>query len=71
MMDFPLLGSVEPIRPIKSVDELIEIVGQTIEAVESAEQIERILDGISRLCDQKLSDFARKTVPFMQRITKL
>ncbi len=64
----PVLTSIDPVTPIETVDELIESVSHAVEEVDSADEVERILDGISRLCDQKSADFERLTGPLVKRI---
>ncbi len=64
----PVLTGIEPIVPIETVDELIESVSHAVEEVDSADEIERILDGISRLCNHKPANFERLTAPLTKRI---
>lgn len=71
MMQTPILASLETIVPIETNEELIDAVAHAIEAVESASEVERIVDGISRLCDQKPDDFDRRVAPLVKRIEKV
>jgi hypothetical protein len=69
LLDAPLLSATEPIVPIQSVDELFDAVAHAIEVLESADEMERILDGISRLCDQEPADFHLRAAPLIGRMT--
>jgi len=71
LLEVPLLTGVAPIEPIKSLDELIDAVSHAVETVDSADEVERILDGVSRLCDQKPADFERRTGPLLKRVLKM
>ncbi|MFO1044455.1 MAG: DUF6493 family protein [Planctomycetaceae bacterium] len=57
--------------PIASLDELIEVLSSAIEGPCDADQFERLLDGLSRLCDQRPPDFDTRTAPLIKRATKL
>lgn len=59
---------VEPLEPIVHVDELLDRVAQAVEVIESADEVECLLDGISRLCDQRSSSFGMRAAPLIQRI---
>ncbi|MCK4708668.1 MAG: hypothetical protein KAU21_08630, partial [Gammaproteobacteria bacterium] len=58
----------ERIEPIQTVEELILAVSHAVEVVDSADEVERILDGISRLCDQHPADFSIRTEALKKRI---
>lgn len=62
-------NEVECIEPIQTLDELILSVSHAVEVVDSADEVERILDGISRLCDQRPPDFERRTEALKNRIS--
>ena len=68
LIDVPVLTGLDPIKPIRSVDELIDAVAHGIETLDSADELERILDGISRLADQRPDDFRRRTAPLVKRM---
>ncbi len=68
--EVPLLTGLQKIEPIETIDELIDAVAHAVEIVDSADEVERILDGISRLCDQKPDDFEKRTEPILKRINK-
>jgi hypothetical protein len=69
LLDVPLLSGAGPIEPIRTVDELLDAVAHAVEEIESADELERILDGISRLCDQRPSDFELRAAPIYKRLT--
>ncbi len=62
------LEPLEPLAPIGSLDELIDAVAHAVEAVDSADDVERIIDAVCRLCDQRPADFAARTAPVLHRI---
>jgi hypothetical protein len=70
VMSVPVLTGVQPIVPIGSVEDLIDAVAHAVESVESADEVERILDGICRLCDQRPADFQQRTEPLVKRLEK-
>ncbi|MBS0205628.1 MAG: hypothetical protein JSS49_22220 [Planctomycetes bacterium] len=59
------------LKPIASLDELLDAMLSAIETPCDADQFERILDGLSRLCDQRPPDFATRTAPLLKRAAKL
>ncbi|MGH1364308.1 MAG: DUF6493 family protein [Calditrichia bacterium] len=63
-----LLDGLERIKPIETFDELLKAVSHAVEIVDSADEVERILDGICRLCDRRPADFALKTEALLKRI---
>jgi hypothetical protein len=71
LLEVPVLTGVAPIQPINSLDELINAVAHAVETIDSADEAERILDGISRLCDQRPADFERRTGPLLKRVLKM
>lgn len=68
LYEAPVLTAVEPIQPIETLEELLDAVAHALEEVDSADEVERILDGISRLCDQRPEEFERRTGPLLKRI---
>lgn len=64
----PVLTSCEPIVPIDTVDELLDAVAHALEEIESADQLERILDGVSRLCGERPPDFEHRAKPLVARL---
>lgn len=70
ILDVPQLTGVEPIAPIQSVDELLDAVARALEIIDSADELERILDALSRLCDQRPADFELRAAPLIQRLER-
>jgi hypothetical protein len=70
ILDHSILSTLEPIPPIANVDELISAVSHAVEVVDSPDDVERILDGISRLCGEKPNDFKNKVAPLLHRLTQ-
>lgn len=68
LIDRPLLRTIDPITPIHTLEELIDEVAHAVEIVDRIDEVERILDGLSRLCDQKPSDFSVRTSSLLKRI---
>jgi hypothetical protein len=68
LIDVPVLTGAEAIEPIATVDELLDAVAHAVEEVDSADELERILDGISRLCGPRPDGFARRAAPVAQRL---
>ena len=62
---FPRLR--ESIGPLATLDDLIDAAAAALEGVDSADEVEQILDGVSRLCDQRPDDFERRTGPLRKR----
>lgn len=60
----------DSIAPVTSLDELIDACAAALEQLETPEELERLLDGISRLCDQRPADFQARTSPLKQRALK-
>ena len=50
-----------PLAPVESVDELIELASMLLEGEGSGDDAERLLDGVSRLCDQRPPHFEQRT----------
>ena len=67
-LEISVLSTARSISPIQSLEGLIDAISHAIEVVDSADEIERILDGISRFCDQKPDDFEIQTAALLNRI---
>ncbi|MCA9060024.1 MAG: hypothetical protein KDA85_16065, partial [Planctomycetaceae bacterium] len=65
-LDVPRIG--QPVIPIQTVEELIDACAAAVESLESADEIERLLDGILRLCDQRPDDFELRTAALQRRV---
>ena len=63
-----ILQYQEPIEPIKDLDELIASISHAVESVDSPDDVERILDGISRLCNERPVDFRERVAPLLHRL---
>lgn len=74
-MAIPRLDPDRRIKPIEDLDELIDAFAHVLEEADDPMEIERVLDGVSRLCDQRPEDFALRTGPLrkraMDRLAKL
>lgn len=66
--EFPRLDPDRSIRPIAAFDELIDAALAAIENSELFDENERVLDGISRLCDQRPDDFDKRIGPLRKRV---
>jgi hypothetical protein len=65
-----VLADSDAITPIASVDELIDSVLHAIEVVDSPDELERIIDAIIRLADQRPADFDQRVAPLLHRLNK-
>ncbi len=70
-LDIPILSGQERIAPIQSLDELFDAVEHAIEMVEQGNELERVMDAISRMCNQRPDDFERCAKPLIKRIEKI
>ncbi len=55
------------LAPIETVDELVDVCSHVLENPQNATELERVLDGISRLCADRPDDFAARTGPLRKR----
>ncbi|MBS0204847.1 MAG: hypothetical protein JSS49_18220 [Planctomycetes bacterium] len=69
--EIPRLDAARRIPPVETLDELIDLAAQVIEQSDDADQNERLLEGISRLCDQRPADFDKRTGPLLKRVCDL
>jgi hypothetical protein len=71
----PRLDPIRRTKPIEDLDELVDVFAHVLEDPDNPTEVERVLDGVSRLCDQRPDDFAVRTGPLrkrtMDRLTKL
>jgi len=70
VLDSLIPTSLERIEPVESFEELLDAVSHAVETVDSADEVERILDGISRLCDRRSDDFDRLVAPLVKRVSR-
>jgi hypothetical protein len=69
--EFPRLDRAAEIRPIADLDELIDVFSAVLENPDATDDVERVLDGVSRLCGERPSDFDARTKPLRKRATAL
>jgi hypothetical protein len=67
----PRLDPARAIEPINDLDELVMLFLAVLENPENPEELERILDGVSRLCGQRPDDFDRRTAALRVRAEQL
>jgi hypothetical protein len=65
--DAPRLIPEKAVAPIDELDELIAVFSQVLEDASNADDVERVLDGVSRLCDRLPIDFQARTGPLRVR----
>jgi hypothetical protein len=65
-----VLSASSAIEPIMTVDKLIDSIFHAIEVVDSPDELERILDALSRLADQRPEDFEKRVAPLLHRLNK-
>ena len=66
--EFPRLNPERRLEQIDDLDTLIDLCSRLIENPEPAEDLDRCVDAISRLCDQRPSDFEKRTAPLTARV---
>jgi hypothetical protein len=69
--EHPVLDAANRITPVETLDELIDVCAAVLENMGPPEEIERMLDGISRLCGERPEDFERRTGPMAKRVVNL
>ena len=69
--EIPRLDQGAAIQPIATLDELIDVFAAVLENPELSDDIERVLDGVSRLCAHRTTDFELHTRPLCKRATAL
>jgi hypothetical protein len=67
----PRLDPARAIKSINDLDELVMLFLAVLENPENPEELERILDGVSRLCGQRPNDFDRRTSALRVRAEQL
>ena len=68
--EIPRLKDSHRLTPIADLDELIDVCARVVEDEQRVDDAERAFDGLSRLCDQKPDDFARRVGPLAKRVTQ-
>ena len=56
---------------MENLDELIDLAAAVIEGTGEIDDVERVLDGVSRLCGERPADFAKRTGPLAKRVIDL
>ncbi len=67
LMDMCVLNQAVPIEPIRTVEELVDVTASAVEHCDSPDTADRVLSGITRLCDQRPSNFEALTKPLSER----
>jgi Family of unknown function (DUF6493) len=57
----------EPLLPVESLDELIELAASLLEGQGGGDDVERLLDGVSRLCRERPKGFERRTAGLLKQ----
>jgi hypothetical protein len=72
-LDVPRLDPAAALAPVKDLDEWIDVCAHFLESPEEIDEGERVLEGVSRLCDQSPDDDDRTRLlgPLMKRIEKV
>lgn len=63
----PPTDSSRAIPPIASLEELLDRAAAMLESPEDTDAVERVLDGLCRLCDRRPADFERRAAPLAKR----
>ncbi len=66
----PYLSGLNEVVPIDTLQELIDEVAAAVEDLPCGLQLERILGGLSRLCNLRPADFSVRTEALLKRITE-
>jgi len=64
------IDAARAIQPLTNLDDLIHLAAAVLEEPANPTDLERVLDGISRLCAQRPEDFERRTEPLRKRALK-
>ncbi len=68
--EVPRLDPERRIVPVADLDELIGLFATVLENTGDADEVERLFDGVARLCDRTPGDFAVRTGPIRARAEK-
>lgn len=66
-LDVPRLDPARRIEPVNDLDTLLDLFSAMLESPNSPDDVERLLDGVSRLCDQRPDDFEARTASLRAR----
>lgn len=70
-MAVPRLDDNQRVQPVHTLDELIERLTIAVEGLDDAIEFELLVDGLSRLCDQRPDDFQARLAPLVLRVEQL
>lgn len=72
-LDAPRLDAAAALAPVKNLDEWIDVCAHFLEAPDEIDEGERVLEGLSRLCDQSPNDgeLSRQIGPLKKRVEKI
>jgi hypothetical protein len=68
-----VVSRIDPSRaisPIDKLDDLIHAAAAVLEEPSDPTEIEQVIDGVSRLCDQRPADFEKRAGPLRKRALK-
>ena len=66
--EIPRLDPGRLLEPIDDLNTLIELCSRLVENLKPLEDVDRCVDAISRLCDQRPADFEKRTAPLAARL---
>ncbi|BBA35836.1 uncharacterized protein sS8_3904 [Methylocaldum marinum] len=70
ILDVSQLATATPVALIDDLETLIQQAAHLVETADDGLAVERLMDGISRLCDQRPADFEARTAALARRIGK-
>ncbi|MBS0262753.1 MAG: hypothetical protein JSS02_12435 [Planctomycetes bacterium] len=69
--EIPRLDPDRVIAPLMTLDDLVDAAAAAIEAPDDYDALERVVDGVSRLCDQRPDNFEQRTGPLLKRCLQM